>query len=484
MVYGNGSNSSVGSQFNTFEYKRKALIETAKSEYFSPLGDTETLTKHYGQEIKKYHYLPLLDDRNLNDQGLDANGTGILYSREITVTGTLVGTLTTPVVPAASVYSVYGQGVDAAAAQADAEAAAIVKWGVMGYNISSGVYATIAAIVAADGGAGNMDIVLGAAVEGVVALYGSSKNPGFITGKMPTLTETGGRVNRVGFKRIEISGTIANYGFFYEWSKDSMDFDTDKDLMMHINRENVRGARELSEDLLQNDLLGAAGTIRYTGDAVSIATTGHNATAALNSIVTYDDLVKLGISLDEARCPKDTKAITGSRDTDVLNIAAARYMFVGSELIPTIMRMTDYHSDKAFTAIEKYAQKGANGKYVNALHGEIGAVAGFRIVVVPEMMSYSGQGEVVGADATLLNDGVNYNVYPMLAVGSGSFANIKFQSSGDTSDKFKIIVRKPGTFANVDDPYEKIGYSSIQFWQGTLVLRPEWIGAVLTLANG
>ena len=396
-VYGDGTNSTVGNQFNTFEYKRKALIETAKAEYFSMLGDTETLSKHFGQKIKKYHYLPLLDDRNINDQGLDASGA-----------------------------------------------------------------------VIADGN-----------------IYGSSKDPGVIAGKLPTLSESGGRVNRVGFKRIEIEGTIADYGFFYEWSKDSMDFDTDKDLYMHINRESVRGARELSEDIIQMDLLGAAGVVKFAGDATTQATVGYNADATLNSLVTYDDLVKLGITLDDNRCPKDTKAVTGSRDTDIQNIQSARYMFIGSEMIPTLMRMTDYHGAKAFVEVKNYGDAGTSGKYKNALHGEVGAVAGFRFIVVPEMMGYVGGGELVGAgDTSFLNDGTNYNVYPMLAVGSGSFANIKFQTSGNTSDKFKIIVRKPGTFANPEDPYEKIGYSSIQFWQGTLILRSEWIAKILTLAKG
>lgn len=482
IIYGDGSNSSVGTQFNTFEYKRKALIETAKAEYFGMLGDTETLAKHYGQTLKKYHYLPLMDERNLNDQGLDASGTAILAKREITVTYTLIGDTTSPLIPAGTVYTIYGQGVDAAAAQADAEAAAIVKWTQQGFT--PGDYATMAAEVIGDGGAANVAVVLGASSANVVALYGASKNPGFIAGKLPTLTEGGGRVNRVGFKRIEIEGSISNYGFFYEWSKDSMDFDTDKELYSHINRENVRGAREISEDILQLDLLDGAGVIRYAGDATSVATTGYSATATLNSVVTYDDLVKLNVTLDENRCTKDTKAVTGSRDTDISIISAARYMFVGSEMIPTLMRMTDYHSAKAFVPVEKYGDAGASGKYKNALHGEIGAVAGFRIIVVPEMMSYSGGGEVVGADLTYLNDGVNYNVFPMVVVGSGSFANIKFQSSGSTSDKFKIIVRKPGTFANVDDPYEKIGYSSIQFWQGTLILRHEWLAKVLTMAKG
>ena len=389
MKYGNGTNSTIGTQFNTYEYKRKALIETAQVEYFGQLGDVETLTKNFGQKIKKYHYLPLLDDRNINDQGLDATGAVIAN--------------------------------------------------------------------------GN--------------LYGSSKDPGVISGKLPTLSETGGRVNRVGFKRIEIEGEIANYGFFYEWSNDSLDFDTDKELYSHINRESVRGAREISEDILQLDLLDAAGVVKYMG-----ATASSLATVA--DVITYNDLVKLNVTLDDNRCPKDTKALKGSQDTDIINIAAARYAFIGSELIPTLMRMKDYHGDKAFVPVEKYA-KIENGKYVNTLHGEIGSVAGFRFVVVPEMMGYKGKGVAIASAIngnTLLNNGTKIDVYPMLVVGSGSFAKINFQSSGTTNDKFQIIVRKPGTFANPEDPFEKIGYSSIQFWQGTMILRPEWIAKVLTAA--
>lgn len=390
MKYGNGTNSTIGTQFNTYEHKRKALIETAQVEYFGQLGDVETLTKNYGQKIKKYHYLPLLDDRNINDQGLDATG------------------------------------------------AVIVK--------------------------GN--------------LYGSSKDPGVISGKLPALSEAGGRVNRVGFKRLEIEGEIAQYGFFYEWSEEALDFDTDNELYSHINRESVRGAREVSEDILQMDLLDAAGVVKYMGaSAVSLATVA--------DVITYNDLVKLGVTLDDNRCPKDTKALKGSQDTDIINIGSARYAFIGSELIPTLMRMTDYHGDKAFVPVEKYA-KIENGKYMNTLHGEIGSVAGFRFVVVPEMMQYKGQGVAIASavnGSSLLSDGTKIDVYPILVVGSGSFAKINFQSSGTTNDKFKIIVRKPGTFANPEDPFEKIGYSSIQFWQGTMILRPEWIAKVLTAAK-
>lgn len=98
-------------------------------------------------------------------------------------------------------------------------------------------------------------------------LYGSSKDVGSIDSKMPLLSETGGRVNRVGFKRKEIEGTFEKFGFFDEYTQESVDFDSDDELMMHINREMLRGANEMTEDALQVDLLNSAGIVKYAGNA-------------------------------------------------------------------------------------------------------------------------------------------------------------------------------------------------------------------------
>ena len=106
--------SSNSDQLNTFYWLKKSLIDARKDQYFMPLASVENMPKHYGKTMKCYHYLPLLDDRNVNDQGIDASG------------------------------------------------------------------ATIAN--------GN--------------LYGSSRDIGTITSKLPVLTEHGGRVNRVGFSRV------------------------------------------------------------------------------------------------------------------------------------------------------------------------------------------------------------------------------------------------------------------------------------------
>ena len=69
-----GTESDIGVQFNTFYYQKKALIEAKKEQYFGQLADVTSMPKHFGKTIKKYHYLPLLDDANINDQGIDAAG--------------------------------------------------------------------------------------------------------------------------------------------------------------------------------------------------------------------------------------------------------------------------------------------------------------------------------------------------------------------------------------------------------------------------
>ena len=378
-----GNVSTMGHQLQTFLFQKQALIEVAKEQYFSQLADVTSMPKNMGKVIKKYHYLPLLDDANINDQGLDASGAVIAN--------------------------------------------------------------------------GN--------------LYGSSKDVGTISGKLPTLTENGGRVNRVGFKRKELEGTFEKFGFFDEYTQESMDFDSDADLEKHITREMVAGANEMTEDALQIDLLMSAGVVKYAGAATSKATI--NGT----SLVSYEDLMHLSIDLDNNRTPKHTTQITGSRMVDTKTIPGARVMYVGSELIPTLKRMKDLHGDPAWIPVEKYAAAG------NTVRGEQGAVDQFRIVVVPEMLKWAGAGADASADATCYETANKYDVFPMLVIGDASFTTIGFQTDGKTV-KFKIFHKKPGEeTADRNDPYGETGFMSIKWYYGFMVLRPERIGLILTAAK-
>jgi len=195
--------------------------------------------------------------------------------------------------------------------------------------------------------------------------------------------------------------------------------------------------------------------------------------------VTYADFSALSIDLDNNRTPKETKMISGSNLTDTLTIPAARAMMIGSEMQPTIERMVDFFGDKAFIPVQKYA----SGSKV--LNGEIGTVGAFRIVVVPEMMSWAGKGATVSANAGYKSTGTKYDVFPMLVVGSESFTTIGFQTSKKGGSKFKILHQKPGgkEALSAADPYAKKGLMSIQWWYGFMALRPERIALILSVGR-
>jgi N4-gp56 family major capsid protein len=310
-------------------------------------------------------------------------------------------------------------------------------------------------------------------------LYGSSKDIGTISGKLPVLSETGGRVNRVGFRRIELEGTIAKFGFFDEYTQESLDFDTDAELRTHINREMLFGANEITEDALQIDLINGAGVVRYAGTATSVSDmTGVDGS---ETEVTYRDLMKLSVDLDNNRCPKQTTVITGSRMIDTKVVRAARVMYIGSELTETVERMVDYHSDKAFIPLAHYADAGS------PINGEIGTVGHFRMVVVPEMLHKAGVGVAEGTNGAnglgfRVTNGA-YDAYPMLVVGDQSFTTIGFQTSGKAT-KFTVYHKAPGEgIANRDDPYGEVGFMSIKWYYGTMILRPERLAIIWTVAR-
>ena len=395
----NTTPSSVGNQIYTDVYEKQALIELVKEQYFGQLSGTINMPKHFGKTIKKFHWVPLLDDRNMNDQGIDAAGAGYVN--------------------------------------------------------------------------GN--------------LYGSSKDVGKIQGKMPSLTEVGGRVNRVGFTRKILEGSISRMGFFYEFTEDALNFDNEAQLLEHLSRESLRGANEITEDQLQIELLTGAGVSIYTGAATSKATIGATVagtTVTAASQITYKDLQRLAVTLNENRCPMSTKVITGSTMNDTRTVSNARVMFIGSELENHFRNMVDAFNNPAFIPVQQY------GAAAQTLNGEIGAISSFRIVVVPEMMNFQGAGADATADAKALfragvpegGSGDKFNVYPVMVVGSEAFTNIGFQTSG--SKKWDIRTKMPGMDTmDRTDPYGLTGLSSIQWWYGTLIERPEWIAVMYSIAE-
>ncbi|QGH72764.1 MAG: major capsid protein [Podoviridae sp. ctLUJ1] len=383
-----GTKSSIGDQLSLYVFDRNSLIEMQKEQYFTQMSDTTNMPKHFGKTIKKFVWIPMLDDRNVNDQGLDASG------------------------------AVYAKG-----------------------NI-----------------------------------YGSSKDVGTIVSRLPVVGENGGRVNRVGFTRVTLQAEITKLGFFTEFTEDSVQFDSEEDILRHYRREMMYGANEISEDALQIDLLNAAGIIRYAGVATQDSEVTGEGTDV--SEVDYDDLMRMAIDLRNNHTPLRTKIITGSTLTDTRVIADGYPLYVGSEMLPTLKHMADPFGNPAFIAVQHYADGG------NTLRGEVGTVDHFRIIVVPEMQHFA----AAGASATAANKGYmasggKYDIFPMLCVGGDSFTTIGFQSDGK-NEKYKIITKMYGEAnATTADPYGETGLASIKWWYGTLVHRPERIALLKTVAR-
>lgn len=396
-----GQKSSIdgsgSDQMNTFFWLKKAIIDSRKEQYFMPLSSTVNMPKNFGKTIKVFQYIPLLDDRNVNDQGIDANG------------------------------------------------------------------ATIAN--------GN--------------LYGSSRDVGTIASKLPALTENGGRVNRVGFTRLAREGSIHKFGFFTEFTQESMDFDSDADLMSHLSRELMNGAVQLTEAALQMDLLAAPGVVLYAGAATDVdEITGEVDTVPTPdtpaSIVDYEDMMRLDQILTDNRTPTQTTIINGSRLIDTVTLGATRVLFVGSELVPLLKRMKDLFNNKAFIEVQHYADAGT------LMNGEVGSIDKFRIIQVPEMLHWAGAGAAVtdnpGYRTTTVGGVERYDVYPMLCIGEDSFVTIGFQTDGKTV-KFNVMTKMPGKeTADRNDPFGETGWSSIKWYYGILIKRPERIGVIKTVA--
>jgi N4-gp56 family major capsid protein len=413
--------SSIGAQTRTDFYYKKALIAVRDKQYFMPLADVRAMPKHHGKKIKQDVYHPILDDKNTNDQGIDAD----------------------KLIQDSTKFMAWDK-------------AGVLKTGGTGFTAAT---ATTAGFYATSGNATTAAAAGGYIKQMYGNIYGSAKDIGVIAERLPALSETGGRVNRVGMTRTQIEGSIVKQGFFTEYTQESLDFDSDSELMSHITEEMVVGATELTEAALQVDLLNkasSAGTVRYTGSATTKATTA--------VVADYDDLMNLSIDLDNAKCPKQTKIISGSRMTDTKTVNGGRVMYIGPDLIPMVRKMKGIDTSSAvgsgFVGVEKYADAS------NILNGEIGSIDQFRIIVVPEMLFDGGGGDS------------SKDIYPMLVVGDGAFTTIGFQTDGKTV-KFTTTHKKPGKdIADLNDPYGEKGFYSIKWYYGFMALRPERLGII------
>jgi N4-gp56 family major capsid protein len=445
---------SVGaSQLQPWHFERKALLDNFDKIVFGKMADRKLIPKNSGKELKLYHYLPMLDDANINDQGIDAAGVTIsktTYEIRFTrLTYTLADN------PAAVAAAAAINAVEAGVASVALAVVTLTKQKIIAATqvLANAVIATMPDALVKQR-SGNM--------------YGSSNDVGFIAGKLPLLSEEGGRVNRVGYTRKEIVGSFENYGIFREWSRDLLNFDSDAELAMHLKNLTMEGALKITEDLLQMDLLNNAGVVRFTGNAVSPVTLNHTCN------LTYQDLMRLSIDLDKNHCPKQTTMITGTTKVDTKTIPACRVAYIGSDLIPTLEAMVDLHGKQAWVPVEMYAAG------TTVIDGERGRIGDFRFIIVADMQVWAGAGALATNSAYYATGG-NYDVFPILVIGEQSFTTIGFQGDGQVNN-FKTLTIPPEKNVGSHSPYAKIGVESMEWWYGFLLLRGERLAVIKTVA--
>jgi len=387
IIYGDGKYGSMGEETIREALDRKVLTEEAYRMVFSQFGSTTNLPLHNGKAISKELILPINDPRNVNDQGIDANGVTI-------VNGNLIA---------------------------------------------------------------------------------GSKDFNSIKTYMPVLTEHGGRVNRVGITKQKVTGSICRYGFFIEHSAESFMFGNTMKMELHIRREMIKAAAEVYELTLASDLINGAGVIKYGGEALTMSEMTGNIGEVISQ-VTYEGLMKLGITLDDNQTPISTKIIKGHRNEDTLTVDASRYAVIGSELLPTFIRMKDTHGERAYHPVRHYAAAG------NLAEGEVGAVDNFRIIVNPYSGYFAGSGAVATNNAGYKTTDNRYNVYPLTIVGSESFSTIGLRT-GKLGKRWEVYYRAPDDNRGTLDPFGETGFFAVKWYYGTLIERSERIAVYYSVAE-
>ena len=318
-------------------------------------------------------------------------------------------------------------------------------------------------------------------------LYGGSRSVVDVSAGMPLLGEGAGRANRVGMTRITREGTLTRMGAFLEYT-DEVELFSDQAMEIQYYEKMGELAADLYDDYLQKEMLGAAGMECYGGKATTLLTlTGKDGDA---SVLSYDLIRKVQISLKANHAKKTTSIVTGSTKIGTVPVNASWFAYLGAASTVELEKLKDDFDERAYVPARMYAAAG------NLAKGEVGAVHSTRFIEADRMMHYDGAGaKVVTAenkegfsfttlDATQATArgqggaGDYYDGFPVLWVTKGSFATIGLQGN----KKIKFLSKKPGA-PTQEDPHGLMGLYSFNFFVGSIVLEPEKIARLVHVSR-
>jgi N4-gp56 family major capsid protein len=411
--------SDLQDQFNDRFWSKGAVREAMRKRTFTQLGDQLTQPKRYGDTIVKERHLPVFHPLNHMDNGIDPSNAAKLMENvwyAYDSTNTQVG------------------NADGYPTRADADAV-----GDPAHTKS---------------GAGT--------------LFNGDADYAVLSGNYPTLSEDGGNVNAVNARSLTLEGKVVEFGIHMKFTQRSIDMDSREGVLAQKSKDLGEAKGDLFEAQVQSDLLAASETNRlFCGVATSLDTVDET------SVLTFQDLRLMEQELKKARCPRDTKVITGSVKIDTKVVGKSYYAYVGQELYPTLQDMS-HNGVSVWNPVESYM----DGAGKNTAEGEIGRIGNFRFIEVEQMQAYRGEGALDNAGST---DGYHstdgkFDVFPVLFVGTDSFATVGF--AGDSA-RIKTAMPQPNPYT---DPFGKQGSMSISWYFGTLIYRAERIRSLVCSA--
>jgi len=480
QIYGNGTSTATNGSNVRVDYYDRAAIKVAVDDLiYGRYVDSKTQKRNSGKTFRISRFHHILDDANVNNQGLDGNGdvignTSYIYGNvayanlaaanvvrdaelddydvAILVTANATaGTDTLTIVSYVDAFTgatIADATVEILRTTFEAQACNTAKDDAVDIVLSENTileFNKLGDVIDVTNGGGN--------------LYGSSRNVGDVVSAMPLLSEGADRVNRVGITRENFSATLVRQGNFEEYT-DEVTMFSDQDMQMEYRTKLARLAIETKDDNNQLGMLGAAGVRFYAGTATSIASIGESNDAGTTQEAcrpTYDFFRKIVKRLKINLAKKNTSMITGSTKVGTTPINSAYYAIVGPDVTYDLEGITE------FKAVHEYGY--ANGVPDN----EIGSIHETRFIETNRAMKYAGKGATVATDdLDLASTGSNLDVFPILYPTQGSYASVGLQGAG--AIKFKS--KAPGV-ATSEDPYGVKGLFSYNYWYAGLALQPE-----------
>lgn len=280
------------------------------------------------------------------------------------------------------------------------------------------------------------------------------------------LAEGAGAVNKRSIKKVTFTTEFARYGEMIDYT-DEVEMFSEDAIQVKYREELGLLANRRAEDLIQLDMLGTANKMYANDEAVATDLgTGILAddTNAADFKVSYDLIRKASRKLVRNRAKHSTSIVSGSTKIDTRTVNKAFYAIVGPEVkydLDSLTRGAGNAEEIAFVPSYKYAAAS------NMAEGEFGQMHDVRFIESESAVVRVGAGAAIPGSyaGALSNNGVNFDVFPILFPTAGSFATVGLKGHG----KIKFNSQSPAV-VELGNPYGTQGFFSYNMWYAGIIL--------------